>query len=111
MVFASELAATEAAPWMPWSRDVSRVVAHGKNFELAANQAGVWASKQPLFRAASQRLKSAQLQLLLRKANGIDKAVKGMRNAQPWDELLDLLLNMAGINSLNATNERLTLKI
>jgi DNA polymerase-3 subunit delta len=46
----------------------------------------------------------------LRKANGIDKAVKGMRNAEPWDELLDLILNIAGVQSLNAHNERLSLK-
>jgi DNA polymerase III subunit delta len=89
----------------------SLAMSQGKNFELAATQSGVWSNKQSLFRAVLQRIKPAQLQLLLRKANGIDKAVKGMRNAQPWDELLDLLLNIAGINSLNATNERLTLKI
>jgi DNA polymerase III subunit delta len=90
---------------------ISLAMSQGKNFELAATQAGVWTNKQSLFRSALQRIKPAQLQQLLRKANGIDKAVKGMRNAQPWDELLDLLLNMAGINSLNANNERLTLRV
>ena len=90
---------------------ISLATAQGKNFEMAAKQAGVWDKKQPLFRAALQRIKPAQLQQLLRKANGIDKAVKGMRDAEPWDELLDLVLNLAGVQSLNFANERLNLNI
>lgn len=89
---------------------ISQMTAQGKNFEWAAKQAGVWDKKQPLFKAALHRLKPAQLQQLLRKANGIDKAIKGMRNAEPWDELLDLILNLAGVQSLNNINERLSLK-
>ena len=90
---------------------ISLATAQGKNFEMAAKQAGVWDKKQPLFRSALQRIKPAQLQQLLRKANGIDKAVKGMRDAQPWDELLDLILNLAGVQSLNFANEKLNLNI
>jgi len=89
---------------------ISQMTAQGKNFEMAAQQAGVWNNKQPLFRNALRRLKPAQLQQLLRKANGIDKAIKGMRNAEPWDELLDLVLNIAGVQSLSIANERLSLK-
>lgn len=89
---------------------IAQMTAQGKNFEWAAKQAGVWDKKQPLFKSALQRLKPAQLQQLLRKANGIDKAIKGMRNAEPWDELLDLILNLAGVQSLNMVNERLSLK-
>lgn len=89
---------------------IAQMTAQGKNFEWAAKQAGVWDKKQPLFKTALQRLKPAQLQQLLRKANGIDKAIKGMRNAEPWDELLDLILNLAGVQSLNMVNERLSLK-
>lgn len=90
---------------------ISQATSQGKNFEMAARQAGVWDKKQPLFKAALHRLKPAQLQQLLRKANGIDKAVKGMRDAEPWDELLDLTLNLAGVQSLSVANERLSLKI
>ncbi len=89
---------------------ISLSCAQGKSFETAAKQAGVWDIKQPLFRAALSRIKPAQVQQLLRKANGIDKAVKGMRDAAPWDELLDLLLNLAGVQSLNPSNEKLSLK-
>lgn len=90
---------------------ISLAIAQGKHFDWAAKQAGVWDKRQPLIRAALQRLKPAQLQQLLRKANGIDKAVKGMRNAEPWDELLDLTLNLAGVQSLHPSNDRLALKI
>jgi DNA polymerase III subunit delta len=89
---------------------ISLAMAQGKNFEMSARQAGVWDKKQPLFKIALSRIKPAQLQQLLRKANGIDKAVKGMRDAEPWDELLDLMLNLAGVQSLNANNEKLNLR-
>ena len=89
---------------------ISQALAQGKHFDWAAKQAGVWEKRQPLIQAALRRLKPAHLQQLLRKANGIDKAVKGMRNAEPWDELLDLVLNIAGVQSLNLHNERLSLK-
>ncbi len=90
---------------------ISLAVSQGKHFDWAAKQAGVWDKRQPLVKAALQRLKPAQLQQLLRKANGIDKAVKGMRNAEPWDELLDLILNLAGVHSLHPNNDRLALKM
>lgn len=90
---------------------ISLATAQGKSFDNAARQAGIRDKRQPLVRAALQRLKPAQLQALLRKANGIDKAIKGMRNAEPWDELLDLLLNISGVNSLHPANDRLALKI
>jgi len=90
---------------------ISLTVTQGKSFELAARQAGIWDKRQPLIQTALRRLKPAHLQQLLRKANGIDKAIKGMRNAEPWDELLDLILNIAGVQSLAPINDRLSLKI
>lgn len=89
---------------------IAQETSQGKSFDWAARQAGVWDKRQPLVQTALRRSKPAQLQQLLRKANGIDKAIKGMRNAEPWDELLDLVLNMAGVQSLNSVNERLCLK-
>jgi DNA polymerase-3 subunit delta len=90
---------------------ISLAVAQGKPFEMAARQAGIWDKRQPLIQTALRRLKPAHIQQLLRKANGIDKAIKGMRNAEPWDELLDLILNLAGVQSLTVHNDRLSLKI
>jgi DNA polymerase-3 subunit delta len=89
---------------------ISMAVSQGKPFEMAARQAGIWDKRQPLIQTALRRFKPAQLQQLLRKANGIDKAIKGMRNAEPWDELLDLILNLAGVHSLTPANDRLSLR-
>lgn len=90
---------------------LSDALNQGQPFDAAARQAGIWDKRQPLFQQTLRRLKPAQLQQLLRKANGVDRAIKGMRNAEPWDELLDILLNLAGVQSLHPSNERLNLKL
>lgn len=81
------------------------------NFDWAAKQAGVWDSRKGLVQAALKRLRAPDLEALLRKANGIDRAVKGMRDAEPWDELLDLVLSLAGVRSLSPANVRLSLSL
>jgi DNA polymerase-3 subunit delta len=90
---------------------ISDAVNQGKPFEWAAKQAGIWDKRQPIFQQALRRLKPAQLQQLLRKANATDRAIKGMRNAAPWDELLDIVLQLSGVQSLHPINERLSLKL
>jgi DNA polymerase III subunit delta len=90
---------------------IAQAQSQGKPFEWAAKQAGIWEKRQPLIQNALRRFKPAQLQQMLRKANAIDKSIKGMRNAEPWDELLDLVLNLAGVQSLNNQNEKLSLKL
>lgn len=81
----------------------------GNNFDWAAKQAGVWDTRKGLVKGALARLRAPELDILLRKANGIDRAVKGMRNAQPWDELLDLVLHLSGVRSLSPANTRMSL--
>ncbi len=90
---------------------VAESVAHGKSQDSAMKQAGIWAKRQGLAKNALRRLKAGKLQQLLRQANGIDKAVKGMRSASVWDELLDLVLNLSGVTSLHPSNIRLGLKL
>jgi len=81
----------------------------GQSFDWACKNAGVWDKRKPIMQVALRRLRLAQLQMLLRKANGIDKAIKGLRNASPWDELLDLTLNISGTFSLSPQLQRLSL--
>lgn len=90
---------------------MSHLLSQGKDINAAAKQAGVWDNRKSLLQNALRRLRQPQLQQLLRSANGIDKAIKGMRKAQPWDELLDLTLNLAGTQSLSVPIQRLTLKL
>ncbi|MEL7400485.1 MAG: DNA polymerase III subunit delta [Pseudomonadota bacterium] len=83
----------------------------GKAFDWAAKQAGVWDKRKALVKNALRHLKQPQLQTLLRKANAIDKAIKGMRDADPWDELLDLTLNLSGTFSITPGVQRLALTL
>lgn len=90
---------------------MAHLTAQGKNFDMACKQSGVWDKRKPLIKNALRRFREPQLQQLLRQANGIDKAIKGMRKAEPWDELLDLTLNIAGTKSLSVPVQRLALKL
>jgi DNA polymerase-3 subunit delta len=81
----------------------------GQNFDWACKNAGVWDRRKPLMQNALRRFKLAQLHMLLRKANGIDKAIKGMRTASPWDELMDLTLNLSGTFSISPRLQKLAL--
>jgi DNA polymerase III subunit delta len=89
---------------------IAHASAQGQNFDWACKNAGVWDKRKPLVKSALRRLKLQQLQMLLRKANGIDKAIKGMRDANAWDELLDLTLNVSGTFSLSPQVQNLALK-
>ncbi|BFM17260.1 DNA polymerase III subunit delta [Maricurvus nonylphenolicus] len=89
---------------------ISHATSQGQNFDWACKNAGVWDKRKPLMKGALRRLKLQQLQMLLRKANAIDKAIKGMRDADPWDDLLDLTLNIAGTFSLTPSVQNLALK-
>ncbi len=86
-------------------------LSQGKQMDWALQQAGIWSRRQPVARAALGRLKAAQLQQLLRQAGGVDRAIKGMRKAEVWDELLDLVLGLTGVTSLSPANTRLSLKL
>ncbi len=82
----------------------------GQSFSWVAKQAGIWDKRQPLVQQALKRLSSKQLQILLRQANAIDKSIKGLRKTDPWNELLDLVLNFSGAQSLHPKNLRLSLQ-
>lgn len=90
---------------------LSHQLEQGKSFDVAAKQSGVWDNRKALIKTALRRLKTPQLQHLLRKANAIDKSIKGMRRADTWGELMDLTLNIAGVNSLAPAVQRMALKI
>ncbi len=90
---------------------IAQQVQQGVSFDRAAASQRVWDKRKGLVSNALRRLKLPQLNLLLRKANAIDKAIKGMRNANAWDELMDLTLNLSGTFSLTPAVQKLTLSI
>ena len=83
----------------------------GQNFQWAAKNAGIWGNRQNLVQQASRRLSPQKLSLLIRQANGIDKAIKGIRNADTWNELTEFILNLSGIQTINPANNRLSLQL
>ncbi|MFT5117786.1 MAG: DNA polymerase-3 subunit delta [Kiritimatiellia bacterium] len=90
--------------------NIAHAIEQGQNFSWAAKNAGVWDKRQPLVQQALNRLHHKQLTLLIRQANGIDKAIKGLRNADTWNELMELTLNLSGTQAINPLNQRLSLQ-
>lgn len=69
----------------------------------------VWANRRDPLRALAARLRPAQVNLLIRQLAGVDRAIKGLSEASPWDELLDILLSLCGRNAIHPANLRLGL--
>ena len=88
----------------PLGRKASELVANGEHSDRALKSAGVWEKRQPLFKGALQRLRPAHLRMLLRQAGAIDRGIKGMRDADVWDELATLVLSFAGSQTLQPGN-------
>ena len=87
----------------------AEAVAGGARPEQALNQPGVWEQRKTALRKALQRISPAQANLLLRQIAGTDRAIKGMREASPWNELLDIVLSLSGHNAIHPRNLRLGL--
>jgi len=67
-------------------------VENGDHLDWALKNLGVWEKRKPLIKNAMRRIPPNQLKQMLRLAGGIDRAIKGMRNASPWDDLTTLIL-------------------
>jgi len=89
--------------------NVRHATDQGQNFAWAAKNAGVWDKRKPLIQNALKRFQGRQLESLLRQANGIDQAIKGLRKTDPWNDLLDLVLRLSGVQSISQQNQRLSL--
>ena len=77
-------------------------VESGTPLQAAITQARIWKNRMPLVRKVLQRSRLSYLQIMLRQARGIDQAVKGVRKADPWLELTDLVLNLSGDPALKS---------
>lgn len=88
----------------------SEQVGQGQPADTALRNLSVWDKQLPLMRKALRRTQPAQLVMLLRQAGGVDRAVKGMRDASPWDDLSSMVLSMSGTNPIHPSNLRLGLR-
>mgnify|MGYP001414503905 FL=1 len=74
----------------------SQLVADGSSANNALIQAGVWRSSLAPMRLVLKRCSPAHLRMLFYQAAAIDRGVKGLREANVWDELTTLILSLSG---------------
>lgn len=89
---------------------VAQGIEQGQSPSWAMKQAKVWDKRQGLTQQAINRLDRRQLNLMLRQSSGIDKAIKGLRKVDYWNELMELTLNLSGVRSIHPSNQRLSLQ-
>lgn len=73
----------------------------GQKLEFVARKHGIFESRLPLIRSALQRLSIGTLRLLLRECSYTDRTIKGMAKGDPWQALLDIVLSLAGVRTLD----------
>ena len=77
-------------------------VGQGQPLEAELQRNGVWEKRKPLLRRAMQRLSGSDCRRLLRHCARLDRLIKGVAAGNPWDELLNLGLSLAGREVLTA---------
>ncbi len=86
---------------------IKEMIDAGRSFDTAAGQAKVWKNKFALVRRAVQRLTLGQLQWQLRKCALTDRIIKGAATGDEWNELLDITLCLAGVDSLSKRSQKI----
>lgn len=82
----------------------------GDHMDWVLKNLGVWEKRKRPVKMALKRLSINHLKQMLRLAGGIDRAIKGMRTANPWDDLTTLTLMFCGSPVLQPANLRLALR-
>ncbi len=82
----------------------------GDHMDWVLKNLGVWEKRKRPVKMALKRLPINHLKQMLRLAGGIDRAIKGMRTANPWDDLTTLTLMFCGSPVLQPANLRLALR-
>lgn len=78
---------------------VSRAMQHSGNLANAMREARVWGVKQKLIERAVRRFNPTFAERALRQAAQIDKLIKGLRQGDVWDELLQLGVRCARVGT------------
>jgi DNA polymerase-3 subunit delta len=74
---------------------VLQATQRGGNINNALRDARVWGSRQGLIETAARRLKLPHVERAIQQAARLDKTIKGLRQGDVWDELLQLGLRCA----------------
>lgn len=65
------------------------------NWQEAFKSQGIWEKKQPLFQKALSRHSMRSLEALLEEAFDADKVLKGAKQGNVWNHLIDIALHLA----------------
>jgi len=103
-----------APPVVLWAlaRDLRQLAAMaqvrdaGQSIAAVLSRFRVWQSRTTAFTRALQRLSGAACNRLLRRCALIDRVIKGQAPGNAWDELLQLTLWLAGVNTVPAALPR-----
>ena len=68
----------------------------GQGVNAIIQAAHVWFNRKQAVGKAINRLSSREIWQMLDHSRQIDRAIKGLSNANPWDELSILLTRLAG---------------
>jgi DNA polymerase-3 subunit delta len=79
---------------------MAEALAQGENLERILGNFRVWEKRKAAVRAGLKRHNLKRWQILLRRAGRIDRMIKGIEPGNPWDELLQLALLMAGVRTV-----------
>lgn len=77
---------------------MSRDIAGGMPLARVLAAHHVWDKRKPVVGTALQRFRPSQWWSLLQRCAGIDRVIKGRAAGNSWDELLQLVLILAGFN-------------
>ena len=75
-------------------------LSQGASIEALMGQFRVWEKRKGPVRAGLKRHTLKRWLQLLRRAGRIDRMIKGIEPGNPWDELLQLALLMAGVRTV-----------
>ena len=88
----------------------SEAIHSGGGIDSVLQKLGVWESRRPLVKKTISRIPVERLRQMLRLSGGIDRAIEGMRQGTPWDDLTTLILVLCDIQSFNSRSLRLTIQ-
>jgi DNA polymerase-3 subunit delta len=74
---------------------VLQAVQRGGDLKSALRDARIWGPRQGLIESASRRIRFALVERAIQHAARLDKTIKGLRQGDVWDELLQLGLRFA----------------
>lgn len=79
---------------------IAHELAGGSRMDEVFRKHRIWDKRKPLVQAGLKRHNLRRWQQLLRRANRIDRMIKGRMTGKPWDELVQFSLLMAGVRTL-----------